>query len=64
MGASLPAASVERRIRAAKNGDVIIAHINQPKRVSGAGVAAGLLALHAEGVRFVRLDDATIEAMR
>lgn len=64
MGASLGAAAVEHRIRAARDGDVIIAHINQPKRPSGAGVAAGILALQAEGVHFVRLEDATIEALR
>ena len=56
-GASLPAKKVEERISAAKDGDVIIAHINQPKRSSGAGVAAGVLALTAKGFRFVRLQD-------
>ncbi len=55
-GASLPAASVAKRIEAAVTGDVIIAHVNQPHRSSGAGVAAGLAALHAAGVAFAALD--------
>jgi peptidoglycan/xylan/chitin deacetylase (PgdA/CDA1 family) len=57
MGASLPADAVARRLTAARTGDVVIAHINQPNRPSGAGVVAGLLALQAAGVVFVRLDE-------
>lgn len=56
-GASLPAATVARRITAAKDGDVIISHINQPKRVSGAGVAEGIIALKKKGVKFRLLKD-------
>lgn len=56
-GASLPAATVARRIAAAKDGDVIIAHINQPKRASGAGVAEGILALKKQHVQFRLLKD-------
>lgn len=58
VGASLPAATVARRIGAAKSGDVIIAHVNQPGRPSGEGVVAGLLKLQTAGWHFVRLDDA------
>ncbi len=58
-GASLPAQSVAQRIKAAKGGDVIIAHINQPTRSSGAGVVQGVLDLAARGVRFIRLDAGT-----
>jgi peptidoglycan/xylan/chitin deacetylase (PgdA/CDA1 family) len=54
-GASLPAETVTRRMVAARSGDVIIAHINQPTRSSGAGVAAGIRALHAAGVQFAGL---------
>ena len=54
-GASLPADKVTERFLTAKDGDVIICHINQPKRSSGAGVAAGVLALKAKGFTFVRL---------
>lgn len=57
MGASLPAATVARRIAAARHGDVIIAHVNQPKRSAGLGVVEGVRALKAKGTRFVRLND-------
>lgn len=55
-GASLPAAMVARRVAAAASGEVIIAHLNQPGRSSGAGLVAGLIALHAAGVGFILLD--------
>ena len=57
-GASLPAPLVEARIKAARDGDVIEGHINQPRRASGAGIAAGLAALQESGAQFVRLDEA------
>lgn len=59
MGASLMSAQVEKRIAGAKDGDVIIAHINQPSRVAGAGVVKGVLALKQKGFHFVRLEDVT-----
>jgi peptidoglycan/xylan/chitin deacetylase (PgdA/CDA1 family) len=55
-GASLPAAQAAARIGAASDGDVVISHINQPLRPSGAGVAKGVLDLKQRGVRFIRLD--------
>lgn len=55
-GASLPAASVARRIAAAVSGDIIIAHVNQPHRESGAGVAAGIAELHRTLTVFAGLD--------
>lgn len=57
-GASLPAATVARRIAAAADGDVIEGHINQPRRASGAGIAAGLAALQAHGPHFTTLEAA------
>ena len=54
-GASLPAASTAKRIEAARDGDVIEGHINQPKRPSGAGIAEGLVTLQSQGVKFVKL---------
>ncbi|AQS41094.1 MAG: Putative lipoprotein [Candidatus Tokpelaia hoelldobleri] len=57
MGASLPAAVVARRIGMAHNGDVVIAHMNQPGRPSGAGVVSGISALKQKGFRFIRLSD-------
>ena len=41
----------------AKNGDVIVAHINQPNRSAGAGVVEGILQLKAKGFIFLRLED-------
>lgn len=58
MGASLPGATVAARITRATPGSVIIGHINQPTRPSGAGIVAGVRALRAQGMAFVRLDDA------
>ena len=57
-GASFPAELVEARIKAARDGDVIEGHINQPRRSSGAGIAAGLAALQDSGAQFVRLNEA------
>ena len=57
-GASLPAAIVARRLEAARDGDVIEGHINQPHRDSGAGIAAGLAGLPGAGARFVGLETA------
>ncbi|HVW91210.1 MAG TPA: polysaccharide deacetylase family protein [Devosia sp.] len=56
-GASLPADKVHQRLLTARDGDVIICHINQPKRPSSAGVASGVVALKQKGFTFVRLDD-------
>jgi peptidoglycan/xylan/chitin deacetylase (PgdA/CDA1 family) len=61
-GASLPAARVAARMAAAKNGDVIVAHINQPLRQSGAGVVEGLRMLQRQGTTFMRLDRANTTA--
>ena len=55
-GASLPARSVAGRIAKASNGDVIVAHINQPNRPSGLGVVAGIRELQQRGASFLRLD--------
>lgn len=58
VGASLPEATVTKRIRAARPGDVVIAHINHPERPAGAGVAEGIRELVVRGVHFERLDAA------
>lgn len=57
-GSLLGVKDTARRIAAAKDGDVIIAHINQPTHAAGEGVVQGLLALKDKGMTFVRLDDA------
>lgn len=56
-GSLLGAGVTEKRIAAAKDGDVVIAHINQPTHAAGEGVARALLALKGRGVEFVRLSD-------
>lgn len=61
-GASLPANAVQKRIAGAKDGDVIIAHINQPSHAAGAGVARGIVDLKNKGYRFVRLNDVETDA--
>ena len=57
-GARFSAATVERIYDRARNGDVLISHINQPNRPAGAGVVKGILDLKAKGFHFVRLEDA------
>lgn len=56
-GSLLGAKVTERRIATARDGDVIIAHINQPTHAAGEGVAAGILALKKKGFEFVLLKD-------
>jgi peptidoglycan/xylan/chitin deacetylase (PgdA/CDA1 family) len=56
VGASLPARNVADRIVNATNGEVIVAHINQPDRPSGLGVVAGIRELQRRGASFLRLD--------
>ncbi len=56
-GSLLGARETARRVAAAKDGDVIIAHINQPTHAAGEGLVKGLLALKDKGYTFVRLDD-------
>ncbi|KOF22796.1 polysaccharide deacetylase [Ensifer adhaerens] len=52
-GSLLAAAMAEKRIRNARDGDVIIAQTH----AAGAGVARGILDLKAKGYSFVRLND-------
>lgn len=60
-GASLPARTVARRFAAAAPGDVIIAHINQPRRPSGEGVASGIAMLQSRTLGFSLLANARAE---
>jgi len=57
-GALLGEKATARRIANARDGDVILAHVNQPGRAAGAGVVEGVLALKAKGFRFVTLSNA------
>lgn len=56
-GSLLGAKATEKRIAAARDGDVVIAHINQPKHAAGEGVAKAIVELKAKGFTFVRLTD-------
>lgn len=56
-GSLLGAAVTEKRIASARDGDVVISHINQPTHAAGEGVAKAILDLKAKGVEFVRLQD-------
>lgn len=56
-GSLLGAGAAEKRIAAAKDGEVVISHINQPTHAAGQGVANAILKLKARGVDFVRLSD-------
>ncbi len=56
-GASFSTNRTANTLSAAKDGDVIIAHINQPSKPAGAGVVEGILKLKADGFVFVKLQD-------
>ena len=56
-GATLSKENVLKAFRAAKNGDIIIAHANHPKKPSGEGVVMGLEELLEKGFKFIRLDE-------
>lgn len=53
-----------RRIAGAHDGDVIIAHINQPTHAAGEGVVEGVRALKKRGFDFVLLRDGAAPAMQ
>ena len=55
-GASLSAGAVAARIAAARDGEVVIGHINQPHRSSGAGWAQAIATLAQGGVVWADLD--------
>jgi peptidoglycan/xylan/chitin deacetylase (PgdA/CDA1 family) len=56
-GAMFSKSKTASTIANARDGDVIIAHINQPKRPAGLGVVAGILKLKEQGFIFLRLAD-------
>jgi peptidoglycan/xylan/chitin deacetylase (PgdA/CDA1 family) len=56
-GASFSTQKTAATIGKAKDGDVIVAHINQPKKPAGLGVVEGILKLKAAGFIFLRLED-------
>ena len=56
-GASFSTRRTAATIAGAKDGDVIVAHINQPNKPAGAGVVEGILKLKKAGFIFLRLED-------
>ena len=56
-GASFSTAHAAKVISQAQNGDVIVAHMNQPLKPAGAGVVEGILKLKTAGFVFVKLND-------
>ena len=56
-GATFSKARAASTISRARDGDVIISHINQPTRPAGAGVIEGILKLRDRGFVFLRLED-------
>ena len=61
-GATLSASEVAARIRAARSGDILIAHLNRPRSATAEGLAQGLSELQARGYRFVLLRDESVVA--
>lgn len=57
-GATLPASAVAHNLLAARNGDILLLHMNKPNAGSGVGLRAALPELLHHGVSFVRLSDA------
>lgn len=59
-GATLPRATIEKRLKGVTDGDVIIAHMNKPQSDTARGLAAGIQYLQAKGFVFVRVDQADL----
>jgi len=58
VGATLPAATVARRVQLAQPGQIIIAHMNKPASGTAQGLATALPELLGRGLHFVKLSDA------
>lgn len=56
-GATASAAVVAQRLKRAKPGDIVIAHMNRPAGGTAEGFAAALPVLLNQGVRFLRLSE-------
>jgi peptidoglycan/xylan/chitin deacetylase (PgdA/CDA1 family) len=59
-GATFPRHEVRARVRGARDGDVILAHVNKPRSEAGEGLIDGLSALLERGYQFVRLADSSL----
>lgn len=63
-GATLSRHAVYERVRRARPGDVILAHMNRPAGETFEGLQPALLALKARGAVFVRLDEVELIPVR
>ena len=55
-GTLLSKAGAKLRTEQARDGDVLLAHINHPEKTAGEGVALGIVELKRRGYRFVKLN--------
>ena len=62
-GASLPRSGIVARLKTARSGDIIIAHMNHPTSDTASGLAIGIPWLQAHGFRFVKLGEARLEPL-
>ncbi len=62
-GATLAQREIVARLKAAKNGDIIIAHMNKPASASAEGLAEGLSWMAAQGFKFVTLNQAAVREL-
>jgi peptidoglycan/xylan/chitin deacetylase (PgdA/CDA1 family) len=62
-GATLSRSSIVKRLKAVKNGDIIIAHMNKPRSDSAEGLSEGLTWLTAQGFRFVKLNQFAVREL-
>lgn len=60
-GATLPYSAIAQRLQRARDGDVIIAHMNHPESDTARALIAGLAELRRQGYVFVRLDQAELQ---
>jgi peptidoglycan/xylan/chitin deacetylase (PgdA/CDA1 family) len=63
-GASLPRQAVAARLKEAKPGDIIIAHMNKPRSDTAEGLSEGLSYLLSRGFRFIKLDELGVRPAR
>lgn len=56
-GATLSSEEVARRIKNARSGDIVIAHMNHPESGTRDGIIEAITALRTAGFEFVRLSD-------
>lgn len=61
-GATASANQAKSQFASAKDGDVILAHMNQPTRQAGAGVVEGIQLLLDRGYLFVRLNEVELKS--